>query len=257
MNCVVDTSNFQAMLKGLTAQTGNPGNFRQILDGQAAQLLSKCVSFTRKKKLSKLKAEAFNAASKYDSPEVKVNLGAGGKIAWMLSPSTYQERKHPGEKPPRLIGAGLSLHPMNVARRWSDARWSQFQAIKAMIQAQRDEKIKKAIAARGLIAQSWVQIAEALKIAGQVNAPGYVRSAKTFKGNPAPTMGAGTRTEKPNETYLDLINFSRIITSTPQGKTILQRAMNTRARAFASDVERQLSGKLVNWASRYKGVTTK
>ena len=293
----VDTSRFEAMIRGLTASSSNPEkDFMPILENQAAQLLGKCIDYTPKRKPKSLQEDAASNSRRFDGgggnkDSIVVTLGKKKPNNWMLDESTWfankdatvrtpagdwqtsrqgksaktayspvKEGRSQRQTPPRLID-GRSWHLMNGGRKWSDQRWGQYQSILAYMQSEEAKKSKDAAKARGLVASSWFQSAKDLGLENITPCPAYVQKVNsTFTGKIAARMGSGSRKADKGLVEINFSNFSRLLTGgkdSMNGRAILQRAMETRVKAFRRDLTQQIGGVVTDWVKRYPGFTVK
>lgn len=115
-----------------------------------------------------------------------------------------------------------------------DRVWSAFQATISAVKDLKksiDERVKAALARRGLTQKTWVQIGQAIGV--QVNAPSYVAKANT----PAGLGTATVKTDRDSATVSGA-NDSRVLTVTRTGQGIINRAIKARAAYAEKAIEK-------------------
>lgn len=121
----------------------------------------------------------------------------------------------------RIAGEGrYGTQKKDHKNRYDDLLW-------AGIQSKRNESLARKIIRRGLVKQSWFQIAEAIGL--HVKAPPYVRKARGRKG-PIVT-GTGYRRGPVSRRVFTLLNNS-FIAGVTGGRKLLNQVINRRVRQY-------------------------
>lgn len=122
----------------------------------------------------------------------------------------------------RIAGEGrYGLQKRDHKNRYPDLIWEG-------IQSKRRESLAKKLIRRGLVKQSWLQIAEAIGL--KVTAPKYVREAKGRKKD-AIQMGSGFRSGPVSKRVFTLLNDS-FVAGVTGGRRLLNQVISGRVRQY-------------------------
>lgn len=258
--CSVSADGFGKMCEEL-AKLGVV-NYERALVSQVGQVLKNCVRNTTA-------ATRANIIKRASRDQGYVEFADGTVIAtWkkadhaemFLTDSTWNGRG----KAPRLVG-GKSWH--NMAWRWSDGMWAAFLAHQAQIKdgfnsgkpgkrGKYGVALQMALRARGLAKRSWYEIAEMLGIdAASIGLPGYVLAARPSNGQTYHN-GTAVRIVEGAGFAIQIHNDSPLLTHfrNPTGQQILQRAIDSRLKAFQHDLAHDVFQDIAQRARRYPGI---
>lgn len=151
-------------------------------------------------------------------------------------------------KPPR-VEDGRAWH--NMGHRFGALRWSRYQAAKAERPRVLARKAAEAVAARGLAKKTWWEMCEALGLPPSM-ADDYVRNAK------APG-GKVFREAFIQKMFQDGAMFIQLTNSNPifgklNGRRILERAIDSKVKAFEIDASKGVFETIKQRARRYPGI---
>ena len=211
MKMTIDTSGFNAAARALSSVSGVP--LLPVLEAEAAKVLEKAASLTPSAAVAKIRAAHEMGRRKYEGAPT-IQLSPNGMI-W------YNVRQH---RQPNTI--------------WNSIR------------RKNREALKKALAARGLAAQSWLKLAT---LAGLViKVPGYVRRAlpstgRTYQNE---TYKQTTGTEKSGIYFATTQPTLRSIS----GDRILSRSLAGRVKYFETSLKKGVFTQLRTIAARYPGL---
>jgi len=262
----IDTTPVAEMIRGLQQIEG--GDFEPIMRNVVGSVIALCVKWTPAAKASSIRKSVkvknsrvnFKGGDKYSE---NIQPGKTGS-AWLVDESTWDQCKWgKGNKKgvqgsttkPTHAAGGRVFHLIASNRRWSDKRWAKVMEMQALLVSNRIDP-EAAVKSRGLSKLTWVQIADSLGIQLD-DVPDYVRNAGTFRGKPAPVLGIGQRVQESAGVYFDISNLSRILSGERvDGAAMLQRAINTRYKAFMTDMKHGVFDNIEARARRYPGIFT-
>ena len=248
----IDTRGIEALLKELSRTSGR--TYEHVLKDQTERILETAARYTHSATTTDIKARhqfrvdrAFNTWPNRKGgrqlPEISINSGRRGgdkgKV-WLRDKSE---------------DGGTKFFVMNRNKRWSNDRWGRYQALEEQRKQARDEEIKnglkRAMASRGLQKRSWQDIADALGL--RIKIPAYASRAVSRSGRRY-VNGTGTIQRSGTALSYLLINSAPILITRMDGAKILQRAINTRLKAFQIETEKGVFNDLAARAKRYPGI---
>lgn len=242
----VDDFGFRKMCEDLATLSGK--TFEHVLIDQTAALLKVCLRMTPAARSAAIvkRISRENDHVQFPSGHI-ISIWKKAGSTMFLDDSTWDKRG----KAPRQVGSGMTWHDM-TKRRWSDARWARYQAYQAELKNYQKDP-KAALRARGISKQSWLQIAQDLGI--DLDAPKYVKNAtpsngKTYKN------GIARKFLDVAAAYIEIANDNYLVVKRLNGWGIVQKAINTRLRAFQIETEKGVFDDLATRAKRYPGIFT-
>lgn len=249
----IDTRGIEGMFRDLSRMSGR--DFADITRIQAGKVLETAIRYTPSAKLKVVKETAsrsirrrFNTYGAGESGSAARNQYPRISISPRKNRVWWIDKSEDGKR---------TFYLMNGDKRWSDDRWGQYlaeendriQDMKAAIVT----ADKRAVAAIGLAKQSWVQIADSLRIMLKLTSEGRVRSAR-----PSNSLmyqnGRGEETVGQNTFFIDLINSYPILIAKLNGAGILRRAISARVRAFQIDMQKGVFDDISLRAKRWPGI---
>ena len=227
MKMTIDTSGFNAAARALSSLSGVP--LLPVLEAEAAKVLEKAASLTPSAAVAKIRAAHELGRRKYEG----------------APPASYAPKTAAGQRHRSTI----QLSPNGMI--WYNVRQHrQPNTIWTSIRRKNREALKKALAARGLAAQSWLKLAT---LAGLViKVPGYVRRAlpstgRTYENE---TYKQTTGTEKSGIYFATTQPTLRSI----NGDRILSRSLAGRVKYFETSLKKGVFTELRTIAARYPGL---
>ena len=152
----------------------------------------------------------------------------------------------------RAGNVAKSWHLMNGNRRWPDELWAEYQREESERQqdyaAHLASEMRVAKRSKGLSAQSWLEIADALGI--PIRIAEYVRRAIPSDGK-SYVNGSGHVETTAEATSYVLENFQPLLLKSGKAAGIVSGAIATRARAFDIAAQKGLFADLAFLAQRY------
>jgi hypothetical protein len=243
----VVTDGFRRMVDDLATLSGKL--FEDVLIHQVGALLKVCLRMTPAARASAIvkRISSQNDHVQFPSGHIISIWKKAGDVTMFLDESTWDGRG----QAPRQAATGMTWHDMSK-RRWSDKRWARYQAYQAELKNYQKDP-KAALRARGISKQSWEQIAQDLGL--DIGAPAFVRRAvpsngKTYKN------GVAKKFLEVAASYIEIANDNYLVVKKLDGWAILQRAMNTRRRAFQIEMEKGVFEDIAMRAKRYPGIFT-
>jgi hypothetical protein len=144
-------------------------------------------------------------------------------------------------------GTRVVLHPTKMV---GNAKFSAMQAIQSSLQQQLSPKAAEAVAAIGSLKKSWLQIADRLGL--DLKVAGFVRKARGRYDDGARsawhTDGAAF--------FAECVNTNNQLVRRYNAAAIVQGALQTRAKAFAIEMQKGVFDDVKTRAARYPGVFT-
>jgi len=268
ITATVDTSGIRSMFADLARMAGK--DFDHVVRPEAARIVERAIEYTPAAKPKKGQVSAKDEAERIHrtygdranegdgSAKISVTK-ANGKVWWMEKDDRYVDKDRP-----RTVARVPHFHRMNdPRRRWNPQRWSAYRQLEmrrqqAIQQEQRrisdDRKaVKKA---RGLSKNSWYQIGRALHLPMR-GIPNYVINASPSTGK-VYVNGTGQEHGAGKKFFLVLENRYPALTLPKRpgmnGNNILQRAINTRLKAFEVNMQRGVYQDMKARAQRHPGV---
>lgn len=146
-------------------------------------------------------------------------------------------------------GASIAASPISQGNRdLFGALYGQHLALLAQLQGKADD----AVAAMGSLRKSWLQIAEKLGLDLRIPKGSFVRKARTGHDD-----GARSRWEQDGaQFFADCVNTNSLLIRRYNAAAIVQGALQTRAKAFAIEMEKGVFDNVKTRASRYPGIFT-
>jgi len=259
----VDPSGFLTMCESLAHVAAT--TYERSLVSQVGAVLKNCLAHTSVASAENIKLMVKKRLGyvEFSDGTVIAQWRKAGDAEMFLSPSTFPkyQNRWPKKTPKPAMKGGMSWHQMNdPQRRWADTRWADFQRKDSRLEKQAEKNrrsdLKKALAARGLAKQSWLQIAESLGLtAEQIGAAAYVLRAKPSNGKTYQN-GTSSKMGGTDEIVIEIENSSNLLThfSRPSGWDILQQAMDARVSAFERDLANDVFNDMENRMKRYPGI---
>lgn len=259
-SATLDTTSFSRMMGDLARIGGPASNVEVAFAGEVGHLLETCVRYTPGAQTKKIRERAnYRFSAKYairGAGDLKVTMNDGTRggeadNVWLRSGGKFHIMRGPG-KWPATGKQKTSRYAPNGAR-WPDRLWAEYQSLVQQTPQERDALKKawvaRALASRGLLAQSWVQIGQSLGI--DVDAPDYVRRAAPSNGRTY-TNGAGRYVPGKTENTYILENFQPALIQ--GGERIMQAALDTRVKAFDIALQKGVFDDMAAVAARYPGL---
>jgi hypothetical protein len=239
----VVTEGFRGMVDELVRLSGRP--FEDVMTNQAGKVLEVALRMTPAAARAAIIKRVSKGSSyvEFASGHVISLWKKAGDVEMFLDRSTWNGKG----KAPRT-NKGFSFHDM-TNRRWSDERWARFKSMESQLSQKRDPK--KALAARGVAKQSWLQIADSLGV--EIKAPAFVRKAVPTTGK-VYQNGVARKFLDAAASYIELSNDNPLVVNKLDGWAILQRALRTRMRAFQIEMQKGVFNDLATRARRYPGI---
>lgn len=262
MSITVDTTGFSRMCRELQKLSGKP--YPEVVRQQVAATLSVAIKYTPSIAIQKAILGAQNKVRKKYNTYARGHAGGkdqyiGGRVfesAKGINPRISNSNgrfwwKEENGKFYHMGGAGEK-------RRWSNARWAAYQREEAERKLDLEEALKDVAAgvrrSRGLGKQSWMEGARDLGIESMLRSvPAYVAKALPAN-NRQYKNGSGTDESSGSVTLLTILNTSPIMASRSQGERILSRAIQTRLKAFETEVSKGVFDDIKTRAQRYPGL---
>jgi len=247
---VIDSSGFQAMVEELSKLSGK--SYEHALVDQVGSILKVCL----RKTPARTAREIIKRVSRQNN---HVELASGHVVSFwakadavmFLDDTNWDQKKNPRQKAPRLKD-GKSWHDMSGDRRWSSERWTRWKTLEALAR-RRHKDPRKAVKARGLAKQTWLQIAADLGI--DIAAPAYVRNAVSPNGKTY-REGSARKLLEAAAFYIEIRNSNPLMTGKLNGHRIVQSAINTRLKAFSHEMRKGVFDDVAYRAKRYPGIFT-
>ena len=260
--CSVNTDGIEKMCRELAGLAGV--NYEKALASQVGAVLKNCIRNTAAASRENIikRASAGQGYVEFADGTVISTWKKANHSEMFLAPSTWNGRG----KPPHLIG-GMSWHNMTDYH-WCNATWQNFLAHQAQAKAawaagtgrgkngKLAAPVQSALQARGLAKRSWVQIAEMLGIdISALGAPGYVLAAHPSNGQHYQN-GTAHKMIEDAKFVIEIRNDSPLLTHFrhPTGPQILQRAIDSRLKAFRHDMAHDVFEDIARRARRYPGI---
>jgi hypothetical protein len=272
----LDTSRFVSMLGDLQTLSGK--DFKTVLLSQTAAILKFCIKHTRAASRGKIiESISKRRSRRFQFPGgevISLSKRHPGHINF-LDKSTWDQtgwvksNGAKGGKTPPIVKNGMTWHDMtDPERHWSDARWTKYQVLLAQMKAMQGSYTTKdgkrqvtvgkaadlaaALGSRGLAKHSWLQIAEAIGLASEVDAPAWVKSAKPQDGK-SYQNGTAKFALEAAAAYIEMRNdYPAAIRM--NCKTLINYAIISRAKSFEREVELGVFRDIKTRAARYPGL---
>jgi hypothetical protein len=227
---------FSGAVRQLAKMSGR--NFEAVIRHELAAVLTGAVRNTKKAtpktiRESTTKQPGIILFSDYQGPESRT-----GKVYSFKERVRLQRRANDRRKSEGLV---YYLPSSRQPKRYPEWIWKQ-------IEAKRARKLNERLGARGLAAKMWLHIGDQLRMA--VKAPGYVRNAKTRKGD----LKHATQVFEGGKGAQYSVGFVNALTKTnPHARAGLafRSALNARANYFAQSMKLRAKGVIKEVFDRY------
>ncbi len=261
ITATVDTTGFKRMAEDLARMSGK--DFASVIRPEGARVIEKAIEYTPRAKPKKggmtAEEEAKRRNARFgDGPTISVTR-TDGKVWWLEKDDRYVDPNRP-----RIRDRVPHFHRMNdPRRRWNSERWAAYRAMEMQRQRAIQEDAKRILDERkaikkaaGLSKNSWYQIGQTLRLQMR-GIPQYVMSAEPSTGKHYQN-GKGSEHSDGKAFFLLLENRYPALASPKRpgmnGHNILQRAVNTRLKAFENNMRHGVYNDLKARAQRHPGV---
>lgn len=248
----IDTTGFSALANELSNMSGAP--LEAVVLERTGHVLENCIRYTPIRSAGQIETSVkFRNRNLWQNSQLPKLRGdpiisiTKKQVAWYVDTSTYDGK---GSAPAGKKVGNKTFHIMNDRYRWSDARWARFQAALGELQSKQTD-LGAARRSRGIMAHSWVQIADALGLT--IRCPDYVRNARPLTGQTY-LNGTAEKFRSQDGFFVDIINSNPILIERLGGARILSSAVQATVNQFEIDMSRGIFDDIKRRAERYKGI---
>jgi hypothetical protein len=243
----VDTTGYSRMAHELADMGAVP--YESVILFSTGRVLNRCIELTKGATVAGIDASVHAKFNNYGDGKYGTANTRGVDQRISIAPTAghkwWVSRNADGKR---------TFYIMNDSRRrWSDARWAQYQNEELQRQMQLRQFLPKAKGARGLAKRSWLQIAEDLGISVE-GVAAYVRGARPSTGKTF-VNGTGKEFRGTDSFFVEIANnYPALAAGRLHGETILQKAINGRIQGFETDLRKGVFDNLTARAKKYPGV---
>lgn len=248
INVEVENKKFKEFCQQLAKMSGK--SFEQVVKTQAGSILKRAMSKTKAANLSELKAKL--EARELAKMERGYFPNRDGTAIILGTKTKMKFWKDWSDKTGKLTLYAVA----DKDRRWGDRRWYRYQSANSRIAMKLKKISQKILGARGFSKQTWLNIAKAYGVDYILNAPAYVKKAKSTARKIYKNTEA-TEHFTQRDAYVQFKQMYRNLTENGFAAIVLKAAIRARIRAFMKDVKDGVFADAKKRASRYPGIFIK
>jgi hypothetical protein len=265
----IDTHGFAAMVRGFESSLSSLGqmpNTKRILDTLTVRILEGCIRRTKMATAKAIQALFKAKGNSASAPGIAMSVNSGirggleGRVWYGESPSvsTSVTDKQRAALQRRVRKGGKVWVVMEDAVNPGAGMLRRFEALDSLrlanIRGTLKGQLQRALAARGLARNSWLQIAQRLNLTLNRVAGGAQVARATPSNGGAYQPGNGVRVQGVKGLYYDLMNSYPFSRFKIPGAQILSWAIQGEMGYFRNNFKRGVFNDLQAIAKKYKGI---
>lgn len=260
MDALLDTHGFDAFIEALVEMSGKPR--QEVLLDQAGAVLDLCVQRSPGPSslgpaLKKKVELRITKKGRYIGDSGTVVSAAENRVPRPIPYSTLQTLTGTrGGRAGREWYIGMSRNGKRLIipgeRMLGNEKFHRRQGMRDALFGQLEQQVKPALDAVGSLKASWVHIAR--KIGAPLRkVPAYLRkrAGGRYDDGQLSRVHVGSV-----EQFIEIVNTNPLLIGRYNGAGILQGAIDTRLKAFAGDIRRDVFADITVRAQRYPGIFT-